>query len=84
MKTKEKPILNKSDIIEMFDRSRLNLYELAKEAEQKQCDIRIYISSDGRVELNACEYTKSKMHKKTFYQDKDSIRYEECQYSYEE
>lgn len=75
---KEKPILRRSDIIEMFDRSKLTLTDLLGIAYDKQCQITIHINPDG-IMFKTYEYTQDKCYEKTQTQTNNRISYTEAE-----
>lgn len=74
--SKKEPILRKSDITEMFDRSKLTIYDLLGISLDKDCSISIYIS-DGTFYFQTVEECEDRCCYKTHYQSNDCISYEE-------
>lgn len=75
---KEKPILRRSDIIEMYDRSRFTFTDLLGIAYDKQCHITVHISPDG-IMFRTQEFTQDKCYEKTQTQTNNRISYVEAE-----
>lgn len=78
MKTlKEKPVLTRCDMVTLFDRYKMALYDLAQIAQDKKVNIQIEIEESGRIELKTTEYCVDKTYYKTQFQSNDEIGYSE-------
>lgn len=74
--SKKEPVLRRSDVNEMFDRSKLTIYDLLGISHDKDCSISIYIS-DGSFYFQTVEDCGDRCCYKTQYQSEDCISYEE-------
>ena len=74
--SKKEPALRKSDILEMFDRSKLTIYDLLGISLDKDCSISIHIS-DGTFYFETVEECEDRYSYKTHYQSADCVSYEE-------
>lgn len=75
--TGKKPILTRADITELFDRNKLNLYDLMQIAFDKDFNIVIRINSNGDIDFETYEFTEDKIYEKTQSQTADGFSYTE-------
>ena len=75
--SKKNPILHRSDLIEMYDRSKLFLYDLAQICADKDCRANITISTDGSISFELMEDCEDRYCYKTQYQSEGYLSYEE-------
>ena len=74
--SKKGPVLRRSDINEMFDRSKLTIYDLLGISLDKDCSIDIHIS-EGTFFFRTVEDCEDKYCYKTHFQSENSVSYEE-------
>ena len=75
--SKKDPILRRSDLNEMFDRSKLFLYDLLAIASDKDCDITIRIKHDNVLSFELMEECEGRNCYKKHYQTDGFVTYEE-------
>lgn len=75
MSSKEKPVLNRSDIIELYDRSAVCLTDLLAIACDKNFEIEISIDPSGKISFKTCEFTEDRTYVKEQIVSSDYIGY---------
>ena len=75
--SKEKPSIHRSDVDELFDRSKSVIFDLTDFATRNEAEVTIRISSHGVASLQVFEKTKNMAYYKELTQEPKSFKYQE-------
>lgn len=76
---KNEPKFKRSDLNEMFDRSKFSILDLMGIIYGTNAEINITIKPSGFIQFNLKEECSDRNCYKTHYQDDTTIGYEECE-----
>lgn len=76
---KEKSSIYKSDVLEMFDRTKMSRFDMLDFATRNEAEITIRVNPKGESTLQIIEQTKDKVYFYELSQGDTSIRYQEVE-----